>query len=189
MGDPKKKQKTYKTPKRPYDSDVLLEELRTIGAYGLRNKRELWKAQTELSRMRGRARGLLNLDAEEKAVRQQLIINKLSTRGLVMENGRLEDVLTLSVEDLLERRIQTYIFRRGLASSLFQARQLITHGHISINGRKVTSPSYQIKVADEETLDYAVSSPYNNPAHPLRKELVVEEPVKEEPSTEARKLE
>jgi len=189
MGDPKKKQKTYKTPKRPYDSDVLLEELRTIGAYGLRNKRELWKAHTELSHMRGRARELLSLDAEEKATRQELIINKLVKRGLVVEGGRLEDVLTLSVEDLLERRLQTYIYRRGLAASLFQARQLITHGHISINGRKVTSPSYQIKIVDEETLDYAMGSPYNNPAHPLRLGLEVEEAVAPEPSTEARKLE
>ncbi len=189
MGDPKKKQKTYKTPKRPYDSDALMEELRTIGAYGLRNKRELWKAHTELSHMRGRARELLSLDAEEKASRQSLIINKLAKRGLVMENGRLEDVLTLSVEDLLERRIQTYIYRRGLAASLFQARQLITHGHISINGRKVTSPSYQIKVTDEETLDYAAGSPYHNPAHPMRMELEVEEAVEAAPSTETRKLE
>ena len=189
MGDPKKKQKTYKTPKRPYFHENLMEELRTIGAYGLRNKRELWKAHTELSHMRGRARDLLSLDAEEKVERQQQIINKLAVRGLVMENGRLEDVLTLSVEDLLERRIQTYIFRRGLAGSLFQARQLITHGHIAINGRKVTSPSYQIKITDEETLDYAVSSPYHNPAHPLRRELEVEEAVEAEPSREARKLE
>ena len=189
MGDPKKKQKTYKTPKRPYVHENLMEELRTIGAYGLRNKRELWKAHTELSHMRGRARDLLSLDAEEKVERQQQIINKLAVRGLVMENGRLEDVLTLSVEDLLERRIQTYIFRRGLAGSLFQARQLITHGHIAINGRKVTSPSYQIKIKDEETLDYAVSSPYHNPAHPLRRELEVEEAVEAEPSREARQLE
>ena len=189
MGDPKKKSKTYSTPKRPYDSEALMEELRTIGAYGLRNKRELWKAHTELSHMRGQARDLLSLDAEERVIREQQIINKLSLRGLVMENGRLEDVLTLSVEDLLERRLQTYIFRRGLASSLFQARQLITHGHISIDDRKVTAPSYQVRITDEETLDYAKSSPYNNPAHPLRRELEVEEAVEAEPSTEARKLE
>ncbi len=189
MGDPKKKSKTYTTPKRPYDSDALMEELRTIGAYGLRNKRELWKAHTELSHMRGRARDLLSLDAEERVVREQQLVNKLAKRGLVMENGRLEDVLTLSVEDLLERRLQTYIFRRGLASSLFQARQLITHGHIAINDRKVTAPSYQIKITDEETLDYARSSPYNNPAHPLRRELEVEEVIEAEPSTESRQLE
>ena len=189
MGDPKKKSKTYTTPKRPWDSDALMEELRTIGAYGLRNKRELWKAHTELSHMRGRARDLLGLDPEERIVREQQLVNKLAKRGLVMENGRLEDVLTLSVEDLLERRLQTYIFRRGLASSLFQARQLITHGHIAINDRKVTSPSYQVKITDEETLDYARSSPYNNPSHPLRRELEVEEAVEVQPSTERRQIE
>ena len=189
MGDPKKKQKTYKTPKRPYDSDTLMAELKTIGAYGLRNKRELWKAHTELSHMRSSARNLLGLIGEKRVLKEQQIINKLAHRGLVMENGRLEDVLTLSVEDILERRLQTYIFRRGLASSLFQARQLITHGHIAISGRKVTTPSYQIKITDEETLDYAVSSPYHNPAHPLRRELEVEEAVEAGPSREARQLE
>ncbi len=181
MGDPKKQKKTYSTPKRPYIFDTLMEELRTIGSYGLRNKRELWKAHTELSHIRGRARDLLSLGPEERAEIEHGIINNLALRGLVNENGRLEDVLTLSVEDLLERRLQTHIFRKGLAGSLYQARQLITHGHIAIKDRKVTSPSYQVKVADEETMDYAKHSPYNNPDHPLRRELVVEEALEEEP--------
>jgi small subunit ribosomal protein S4 len=189
MGDPKKKHKTFNTPKRPYETEALMEELRIIGAYGLRNKRELWKAHTELSTLRGRARDLLSLDPEERARREQALIEKLAHRGLVMENGRLEDVLTLSVEDLLERRLQTYIFRRGMAGSLFQSRQLIAHGHVAINGRKVTSPSYQVRITDEETLDYAKGSPYNNPSHPLRRELEVEEALDVEPDTEARQLE
>ena len=189
MGDPKKKHKTFNTPKRPYETDALMEELRIIGAYGLRNKRELWKAHTELSTLRGRARDLLSLEPDERARREQALIHKLALRGLVMENGRLEDVLTLSVEDLLERRLQTYIFRRGMANSFFQARQLITHGHIAINDRKVTAPSYQVKITDEETLDYAKSSPYNNPTHPLRRELEVEEALDEAPAREARQLE
>ena len=182
MGDPKKKHKTYNTPKRPYDATALQEELRIIGVYGLRNKRELWKAHTELSHMRGRARDLLSLGAAERERREREIINKLYKRGLVMENSRLEDVLTLSVEDLLERRLQTYIFRRGLASSLFQARQLITHGHISVSGRKVTSPSYQVKIEDEEILDYALSSPYHDSEHPLRRALEVEKALTKEGS-------
>jgi small subunit ribosomal protein S4 len=122
MGDPKKKHKSFNTPKRPYQTEALMEDLRVIGAYGLRNKRELWKAHTDLSILRGRARDLLSLDAAERELREKALIEKLALRGLVMENGRLEDVLTLSVEDLLERRLQTYIFRRGLASSLFQVR-------------------------------------------------------------------
>jgi small subunit ribosomal protein S4 len=179
MGDPKKKHKTYTTPRVPYDTDALVNELRLIGTYGLRNKRELWKAHTELSILRGRARDLLGLGTEERSRREFDLINKLYHRGLVMENSRLEDVLTLSVEDLLERRLQTYIFRRGMAKSLFQARQLIAHGHIEIEGRKVTSPSYQVKIEDEETIDFSKGSPYNNPDHPLRRELEVEEAVVE----------
>ncbi|MCW4049935.1 MAG: 30S ribosomal protein S4 [Candidatus Bathyarchaeota archaeon] len=184
MGDPKKKHKTYTTPRRPYDADNLSAELRTIGVYGLRNKRELWKAHTELSILRGRARDLLSLGTVERETFEKELVNKLYKRGLVMENGRLEDVLTLSIEDILERRIQTYIFRRGLTRSLFQARQLIAHGHIEIDGRKVTSPSYQVKIMDEETLDFAKSSPFHNPEHPLRRELEVKEALAEEPVNE-----
>jgi len=180
MGDPKKKHKRYTTPQVPYDTESLMEDLRTIGAYGLRNKRELWKIHTELSTLRRRARELLSLGAEERAVREAEMISKLHKRGLVQENSRLEDVLTLSVEDLLERRLQTYIFRRGMAQSLFQARQLISHGHIEIEGRKVTSPSYQVRIIDEETLNFSESSPMRSPDHPLRRELEVAETVTEE---------
>jgi small subunit ribosomal protein S4 len=180
MGDPKKKHKRYTTPKVPYDTESLMEDLRTIGAYGLRNKRELWKVHTELSTLRRRARELLSLGTEERTVREADMIAKLYKRGLVQENSRLEDVLTLSVQDLLERRLQTYIFRRGMAQSLFQARQLISHGHIEIEGRKVTSPSYQVRIMDEETLNFSESSPMRNPDHPLRRGLEVAEAVTEE---------
>jgi small subunit ribosomal protein S4 len=179
MGDPKKKHKTYTTPKRPYDPNALMEDLRTIGVYGLRNKRELWKARTELSSLRRRARDLLGLGTEQRIKRERELIAKLASQGLVMENGTLEDVLTLNVESLLERRLQTYLFRRGLANSMFQARQLITHGHIEVNGRKVKAPSYKVKIADETSLDFSKSSPFNNPDHPLRKELETDRIIKE----------
>ena len=182
MGDPKKKHKTYSPPKRPWDTDRLMEEIKTLGAYGLRNKRELWKARTELSTIRGRARDLLSLDSVEREIRERELIARLANRGLVMENGRLEDALTLTVEALLERRLQTYIFRRGMAQSLHQARQLIAHGHIEINGRKVKAPSYQVRIDDEESLNYSASSPYHNPEHILRKGLEVEEAVGEQQS-------
>jgi small subunit ribosomal protein S4 len=180
MGDPKKKHKSYSTPKRPYQTAALMDDLRLIGAYGLRNKRELWKAHSELSKIRGRARDLLSLETEERGARERQIIRKLAQRGMVVENSRIEDVLTLTVEDILERRLQTYIYRRGMANSLYQARQLITHGHISIGDRKVTSPSYTVRVEDEESLDFAQSSPFNNPDHPFRYELEVAEAMEEE---------
>ena len=175
MGDPKKKRKTYATPKRPYNTKELMEDLRIIGTYGLRNKRELWKARAELSSLRGRARDLLGLGSTERQKRERELIDKLTLLGIVMKNSPLEDVLTLRVEDLLERRLQTYLYRRGMAKTLFQARQFISHGHIEINGRKVTTPSYKVKIKDEETLDYSLFSPYKSPEHPFRKEIEEEE--------------
>lgn len=180
MGDPKKKHKSYSTPKRPYETAALMDDLRLIGAYGLRNKRELWKAHSELSKIRGRARDLLSLETAERGDREAQIIRKLAKRGMVMENSRIEDVLTLTVEDMLERRLQTFVFRMGMANSLYQARQLITHGHIAIGDRKVTSPSYSVRVDDEQTLEFAQSSPFSNPDHPFRHELEVAEAIEEE---------
>jgi small subunit ribosomal protein S4 len=171
MGDPKKKHKLFTTPKRPYDVASLEEELRLVGTYGLRNKRELWRKHTELSTYRRRAREMLSIDPVERAEEQRVLLGKLHRLGLVPENGTLEDVLTLNVQAFLERRLQTMIYRRGMAKSLFQARQLITHGHVVIDGKKVKAPGYNVSLADEESLDYSDSSPLFSKTHPLRQEI------------------
>jgi small subunit ribosomal protein S4 len=175
MGDPKKKKKLYMTPKRPYDVSNLEEELNLIGNYGLRNKRELWRHRTEVSALRRRARKLLSVDPIERADSEKDLIRKLAKLGLVSENATTEDVLSLSINDVMERRLQTIIFRRGMAKSLYQARQLITHGHISIGGRKVKAPSYKLTLKDEASLDYSESSPIAVKAHALRQELGTQE--------------
>jgi len=177
MGDPKKKHKRYTTPKRPYDQDTLTEELKLLGAYGLRNKRELWRHRTELSRIRRMAREKLSMDVVERAKGEREMIRKLHRQGFVGEGGALEDILTLRIDGLMERRLQTVVFRRGMAKSLFQARQFITHGHISIRGRKVRAPSYLVTLEDEAELGYAGSSPMAEKDHPLRRELTVSEMV------------
>lgn len=179
MGDPKKKHKKYTTPKRPYDQDMLLDELRLIGSYGLRNKKELWRAKTELSTIRRRARELLSLSPADREEREGRLVSRLHRMGLVREAATLEDILTSTVEDLLERRLQTMVFRKGLAQTLYQARQMVTHGHISINGQKVKAPGYHVKIDEESTLSYAASSPYTDPDHPLRSEMVGEEVIGE----------
>jgi len=175
LGDPKKQHKTYTTPRVPYDTEMFMEELKLLGAYGLRNKHELWRIRTELSTLRRRARGLLAQTATEREKQEKEMINKLHKRGLVQENGTLDDILTLSIEDLMERRLQTFIFRKGMAKSLWQARQFITHGHISINGNEVKVPSYHVLIDDEKTIEYTSVSPYNNKDHPLRREMAVNE--------------
>ena len=95
MGDPKKKHRQYTTPKHPYDQGALVEELRLIGAYGLRNKREIWRHRTELSRFRRMAREKQSLDPVERAESERAMIRKLHSLGLVGERSTLEDVLTL----------------------------------------------------------------------------------------------
>lgn len=171
MGDPKRRRKRYTTPKRPYDVDILQEELRLIGLYGLRNKRELWKHRTELRRIRRLAREMLSLSPEERADQARQLMSRLRRLGLVGEGATLEDVLGLGIEALLERRLQTVVYRRGLARSPYQARQLIVHGHIAIDGKKVKVPSYLVEVEEEERIHYSETSPLADVDHPLRREL------------------
>ena len=149
MGDPKKPRKTYSRPKNPWRSEQLAQELYLVGTYGLRNKRELWKTQGELSNVRKQARHLLAASVEVRAKDGKKLLDSLSRRGLVAEGVALDDVLNLSVEDFLGRRLQTLIYKKGAAVSPLQARQLIVHGHIKIGKRTVDIPGYMV-TADEE---------------------------------------
>lgn len=173
MGDPKKKHKRYTAPKLPFDQGGLVEELRLLGAYGLRNKKELWRLRTQLSRFRRSAREIESMSSVEKGDKEKALLNKLRNLGLIGEYGTLDDILGLRIEDLLERRLQTVVYRKKMAKSFFQARQLITHGHISISGRKNISPSYWVTMEDEKKISYSGSSPLSVEDHPLRKELSV----------------
>jgi small subunit ribosomal protein S4 len=166
-----RQRKKYDVPRHPWRADVLEAELRLMGTYGLRNKRELWRQRYILSKARAMARSLLGLPKEERVKLESDLLGRLHRLGLIPEDGTLDDVLNLTIEDLLERRLQTRIFRLGLAKSIQQARQLITHGHIMVNNRKVTSPSYLVKREEEGSITYTPSSPFSNPNHSLRKAI------------------
>ena len=174
MGDPKKPKKKYETPRFPWRSDILESELRLLGEYGLRNKRELWRHRTMLSKFRGIARSLLGTPASQRVVLEKQLLDKLKRLGILPEDAVLDDVLDLTVESILERRLQTLVFRKGLAKSIHQARQLITHGHIAINGKKVFSPSYIVPKNEEDKIEYAPTSPLINPEHPIRASIEIE---------------
>jgi len=168
MGDPKKQRRKYETPRFPHSTDILQAELKLLGQYGLRNKRELWRHETMLSKLRSIARSLLGMPSEERKKLEEQLLNGLLRRGIIPETAALDDVLDLSIEDILERRLQTVVFRKGLAKSLYQARQLITHGHVAIEDKRVFSPSYVVRREEEAKIDYVPTSPLANPNHPLR---------------------
>jgi len=150
MGDPKKARKRYSRPRSPWRSDQLAQELYLLGSYGLRNKRELWKAQSQLSSIRKQARHLLAASAEVRSREEGKLIDSLLKKGLLSTGMILDDVLSLSVEDMLSRRLQTVIYKRGSAVSPSQARQLIVHRHVKIGDRIVSVPGYHV-TADDET--------------------------------------
>ena len=168
MGDPKKPRKKYETPRFPWQTDTLQNELRLIGEYGLRNKKEFWRYGTMISKFRGIARSLLGMSAEERRKREKQLLNRLYRLGILPKGGELDDVLDLAIEDVLERRFQSLAFRRGLAKSMHQARQLIVHGHVAIEGRRVSCPGYLVLREEEAKIGYAPSSPLSNPNHPMR---------------------
>jgi len=152
MGDPKKQRKKWKSVQKPWDSVMLAEELGLVGTYGLRNKRELRKTRYILSRIRARARALLAQPPEVREREREVLVNLLGKYGLAHRGTDLADILALKVEDFLERRFQTVVWRKGLAKSPYEARQLIAHGHVMIGDRVVNVPGYLITMAEENKI-------------------------------------
>jgi small subunit ribosomal protein S4 len=150
----------------------------------LRNKHELWRLKTTLSKTRGIARSLISKTTEERSKMENEQLIKLKKLGILPETAVLDNVLDLTIEDILERRLQTIVFRKGLARTIFQSRQLITHGHVTIDGRRVTLPGYIVPKADEANVIYSPESAVAKEAHPLRVGLTVvaKQPVIRPPS-------
>jgi small subunit ribosomal protein S4 len=159
MGYPGKNHKSYQTPKRPWEKTRIEEETRLVIEYGLRNKREVWKAQSHLRKYRKAARELLALmsNSTDQVVfdaKKTELIGHMQRAGLLGPDADIDNVLSLKVTAHLERRLQTLVYRKGLARSPKQARQLVTHGHIAIAGRRVTIPGYLVHRGEENDIAY-----------------------------------
>jgi small subunit ribosomal protein S4 len=161
MGDPKTPRRVWKKPKRPLNYDLMMDELKILGTFGLKTKRELWKTQTELSRVRLQARSLLALGQEIRERKEPVLIQSLSKIGLVDQNSTLDDVLNLQVTDLLSRRLQTIAQRKLYFKTPYQARQAIVHGHVMIGDSVVTIPSYIVKTEEETKIHLIPESRFN----------------------------
>ncbi len=160
--------KLYETPNHPFQGGRIAEERDLIGRYGLKNKEELWRAQSELRSFRREARNLLaKFEAGDET---GAFLARLQRYGILDEADGLGDVLALDVTDILERRLQTMVYRKGLANTTKQARQFVTHGHIRVGERRVKSPSYTVEVDEEESIAFDQHSPLSDELHPERTE-------------------
>ena len=155
MGKPKFSRKIYEKPSHPWQADRIKQENELVKKYGLKNKREIWKAQTRLRKYRGQARELLAKvqtgEAQSKKESTQLLMH-LNRMSILPANSTLDDVLALDTESILGRRLQTLTYLKGFSSTPNQARQLITHGHILVGDHKVTIPGYMITKEEEDEI-------------------------------------
>jgi len=154
-----------KAPRRPYERERLDRELRLAGQYGLRCKREIWRVNVVLSKMRRTARLLLTMPENHprRVLEGSALLRRCHDLGFLEEaKNKLDYVLSLSVPDILERRLQTIVFKHGLASSVHQARTMIMQRHIAVGKQIVTTPSFMVRKAREGHIGFADVSPLGN---------------------------
>ncbi|MDP6612500.1 MAG: 30S ribosomal protein S4 [Candidatus Hydrothermarchaeota archaeon] len=152
MGDPRKIKKKYRRPKHPWRVDRIEVEKGLLRDYGLRNKKELWKAEAFLRKYHRQARKLLVSSTDLGKKEEKQIFDSMRRMSLLKKGATLDDILALKIGDILDRRLQTHVYKKGFTNTLKHARQLIVHGHVTIGGGKVTSPSYMVKAKEEDSI-------------------------------------
>lgn len=171
MGKPKFSRKRYDTPSHPWQEQRIHSENELIRKYGLKNKRDIWKAETTLRNYRGQARELLaKVDSDDPQEKKEInqLLTHLTRYNILPLNSTLDDVLALETEAILARRLQTLTYLKGLANTPKQARQLIVQGHIAIGDKRITIPSYKISKREENEIAYSPDSALNDASHPAR---------------------
>lgn len=172
MGDPKFSRRSYDTPSHPWKKDRISAEVVIVRQFGLKNKTEVWKAQTTLRNFRKQSKDLqarLRTGDAQAKVEADALLNKCARIGVLPVTGAsLNDILTLTEADILSRRLQTIVFEKGLASTIKQARQMIVHGHVYVNGHRVTIPGYIVTREEEGSVVYNPASPFTDDMHPMR---------------------
>ncbi len=172
MGDPKFSRKTYDTPSHPWQGERIKAEAEVLREFGLKNKTELWKAETMLRNLRKQSRDLqakLRAGDAQASIETEALLEKCARIGILpVTGGSLNDILVLTDSDILSRRLQTVVYEKGLSTTIKQARQMINHGHIFINGHRVTVPGYIVRREEEGSVEFNNASPFTDDMHPMR---------------------
>ena len=168
MGDPKKIKKKFKKPMHPWQKGRIDVEKELVKKYSLKNKQEVWKMLAILKNFKDQIKMLASSDTIQSEKEKKQLLEKISNLGLITKGGTVDDVLSLELENILDRRLQTIVFKKGLARSMKQARQFITHRHILVGDKKFTSPSSLVRISGEPHIEFSATSAIHNPDHPER---------------------
>ncbi|MBI3033530.1 30S ribosomal protein S4 [Candidatus Woesearchaeota archaeon] len=167
MGDPRRIRKKFTMPSHMWQKARIDLERVLLDDYGLSNKREIWRANSLLRTFSKQAKRLIafkNPQSEKESIQ---LLEKVMSLGLI-KSRNLESVLDIGLKDVLDRRLQTIVFKKNLARSIKQARQMIVHSHVTVNDKKVTAPSYLVKTEEEGKIGFISKSPFSKSDHPER---------------------
>jgi small subunit ribosomal protein S4 len=166
MGDIKRFKKKYTTPMHPWNATRIKLEGEIKSKYGVANKKEIWKMESTLKSFKDQAKNLLTrTDTQAEKEREQMH-KRMVSLGLVKTTSGMDDILGLQLRDIMNRRLQTIVLKKRMARSVKHARQLIVHEHITVAGKKITSPSYLVPITDETSIGYAADSAFMRADHP-----------------------
>ena len=150
-------------PRRPFEKERIDHELKLIGEYGLKNKREVWRVQFTLSKIRKMARDLLTLveNDPKRIFEGNALLRRLVRMGVLdQEHAQLDYVLALTAQNFLDRRLQTLVVKLGHAKSMHHARVLIRQRHITVGTQVVNVPSFMVRLDSEKYIAISSRSPY-----------------------------
>lgn len=169
MGDPRKVRSKFSGPSHPWQKSRIDSERELKLEYGLKNKKEIWRASSLLKKFTNSAKYLIPKTDEQANKEKDQLLSRLARLGLMPAGAQIEEVLGLKLKDILERRFQSIVFKKGLARSMKQARQFITHEHVAVGDRKITSPSYLVSKKEEDLISFSHNSSFVDENHPERK--------------------
>jgi|TARA_B100001971_G_scaffold151993_1_gene141213 small subunit ribosomal protein S4 len=168
MGDPKKQRKKYSKPSHPWQTERIEVEKVLMKEYGLKNKKEIWRVNSLLKKYSSQVKKLVVDKSKQSELERKNLLTKLKKLKLIEESAQLEDVLNMTPKDILDRRLQTIVFKKGLTRSINQARQAVIHRHIAVGNNKITNTGYLVSGDEEQKVVFAIKSPFANEDHPER---------------------
>src|SRR3989338_2496626 len=168
MGAPKKQKKKYSKPAHPWQKERILAEKELSKKYGLRRKYEIWKMNSILKNFSSQVKKLIPQKTAHAELERSQLLKKLTSLGLLDKNAKIADALSITLKDIMERRLQSLVYKKKLARNVRQARQFITHRHIMVGDNRMTAPSYIVPVEEENLIQFVPASSLSDPNHAER---------------------